>query len=83
MYRVDFGTGAGNQGSFETVEDAMEYADENASYTQCDICIYDEDYDELVAERKWYGVPFDDELGLADDPICFDKFGYYDDWQDM
>ena len=83
MYRVDFNTGSGNQDGFETVEDAMLYADKNASYTQEHICIYDSDTDELVSVRRWVGLPLDDDMGLVEDPICFDKFGYYDDWQDM
>ncbi|MCK9576569.1 MAG: hypothetical protein M0R51_11655 [Clostridia bacterium] len=82
MYRVDFNTGAGNQDNFETVEDAKQYADDVAEYTQCDICIYDDDTDELVSVRRWVGLPLDDELGLVEDPICFDKFGYYDDWEE-
>jgi hypothetical protein len=82
MYRVDFGTGAGNENGFETVDDAKQYADDGAEYTQCNICIYDEDSDELVSERKWVGLPLDDELGLVENPICFGNFGYYDDWEE-
>ena len=82
MYRVDFGTGAGNKDGFETIEDAKQYADKGASYTQSNIYIFDSDTDELVAARDWYGIPLDDELGLVEDPICFDKFGYYDDWEE-
>lgn len=83
MYRVDFNTGAGNETGFEYVEDAKRYADKHASYTQCNICIYDDDTDKLVSIRHWMGLPLEDDLGIVENPICFGSFGYYDDWEDM
>ena len=83
MYRVDYNTGEGNGYGIESIEDAKQYADEGAEYTQEKICIYDEDTDELVSVRQWVGLPLDDGLGLVEDPICFGDFGYYDDWEDM
>ena len=81
MYRIDFNTGAGNKDGFECIGDAEHYADYTACYTTQNIDIYD-DFNELVAERKWYGVPLDDELGIVDDPINFGNYGYYDDWEE-
>jgi hypothetical protein len=83
MYRVDFNTGAGNETGFESIEDAKQYADEGAEYTQESICVYDEDTDKLVAKRTWVGLLLEDDLGLVEDPICFGDFGYYDDWEDI
>lgn len=63
-----------------TIDEAMAKADELAGYTQQDIRIYaDDNRDNLVAERRWYGVEPDDEVSEGD-IISLGKFGYYDEW---
>jgi len=85
MFRTNYGTGAGNVDEIETLEKAMELADEDASYTQTDIEILDEN-NKLVAIRRWYGVEFnpdDYENGEDADVISYGKFGFYDEWQTL
>ena len=45
MYYIDFCTGVGNIEFFGELEDALDVADDNAAYTQQDICITDDDGD--------------------------------------
>jgi hypothetical protein len=75
-YYINFGTGAGNRYA-DSLEEAMEVADESASYTQRSITILDSD-DNVVAVRGWCGCRDGIEEEL--DPIDFGDFGYYGDW---
>lgn len=64
-----------------SLEQAMKKADKEARYTQQDILIYgDENRENLIARRRWYGV------GIGDDEsekecISFGKFGHYGEWE--
>ena len=84
MYYVDFGTGAGNFYE-ETLEKAMENADEGACYTQQDINIFEVDDQDNISEtpimcRKWWGYQYQPEEEPDENPICFGNFGFYGDW---
>ena len=77
-YRVRFNTGAGDYET-ATLIDAMEYADECASYTQQDIEIVN-DAGDVEAVRRWWGI----EAGAneqEEDIISFGKFGHYGPWE--
>ena len=80
-YNIDYGCGNYDDSGYESIEAAMEAADEAASYTQRDITIEDENGD-IVAVRIWWGVAYDeeDEGCYCEDPICFGDFGFYSDW---
>ena len=65
---------------FHWFEDAMKYADENATYNGYDMVVYDEDHDE-VCRRRWYGVEFDPDYEDEDRVIKFGTFGYYAPWE--
>ena len=80
-YLIDYGTGAGNQEVEGTLEEAMKIADKGACYTQCDICIYNQNGD-IVAARQWWGVTYDDSQLEEEDSIEFGTFGYYSDWNE-
>lgn len=84
-YYVDFGTGAG---SFyeENLENAMEIADENATYTQQDINIYEVDEKDNISDcptmsRRWWGYEYNPDEDAFENPICFGTFGFYSDWE--
>ena len=83
LYHVRYGTGVGDFDVDGELDAAKEKADENATYTQCDIVIEDKSEDR-IAYRTWYGVPYDenDEDKYCDNPIVFGTFGYYGDWQE-
>jgi hypothetical protein len=81
MYAVLFGTGAGDEFGFETVEAAKEYADSYATYTQCSISIVGEVTGEVMCSRTWWGLKFDSGLDPSENPIQFGYFGYYADWE--
>ncbi len=76
-YSIHYNTGAGDEYDIETLDLAMETADEGARYTQEDIDIVD---DETAAtlSRRWCGCL--DGLDECDDPIQFGSSGYYADW---
>lgn len=77
-YTVNFGTGVGDEYGFATVEDAQDYADENAAYTQQNIKI--EDHNEnVVCIRKWWGCR--DYEPAPEDSLEFGSLGYYSDWE--
>ena len=79
MMYICYHTGAGDL-TAETLEQAMEIADEGACYTQTDITIEDEDGN-ILAERRWYGCKADlDDLEDGEDIIDFGDFGYYGPW---
>ena len=85
MYYVDFGTGAGNFYE-ETLESAMEKADDGAGYTQQDINIFEVDDQDNISEnpimyRKWWGYQYQQEEEPYEKPICFGSFGFYGDWE--
>jgi hypothetical protein len=80
MYKVNFGTGAGDEDGFETIEVAQKYADDNAVYTQSSIAIEDENGN-IVCSRHWWGVGFDSEVDPSENPITFGDMGYYADWE--
>lgn len=69
-----------NDTSFNTVEDAVEYADKCASYSGDDIEIFDNLYGVTILKRKWWRSR--EGIELNDDPIDFGCEGYYGDWQD-
>jgi len=80
-YHICYHTGAGDEEA-ETLEEAMKTADENAAYTQQDITIED-NAGNVLAVRHWWGVEYDEENedAYCEAPICFGRYGYYDDWQ--
>lgn len=77
-YRIEFNTGVGYY-TCNTIKEAMEFADDNASYTQQDIDIINNEIGEIVAIRRWWGVEADanEQEGI----INFGKFGYYGPWE--
>lgn len=77
MYKVDYQTGSGN---FEAASlgEAMDLADQGASFTQESILIRNKNHD-VVAFRNWVGCT-DSERLLQKDPIEFGCYGYYADW---
>lgn len=79
MYIVKWHTGVEDD-AFDTLDDAMRFADANACYTQQNITIEDEDGN-IICERHWWGTAIDDDDDLID-PIDFGAYGYYDDWLD-
>ena len=78
-YRINYGTGAGDETVNGTLEQAMKVADDGAAYTQRDIRIEDENSD-LVALRHWWGVKYDPDESDETDIIGFGDFGYYGEW---
>lgn len=83
-FYIDFGTGAGNFYE-ESLEKAMEAADEEVAYTQQDIKIYAVDEngyinDNLEMVRIWCGYEYRPEEEPCENPICFGTFGFYSDW---
>ena len=66
-----------------SLKQAMKRADKEACYTQQDILIYgDENRENLIAYRRWYGVePDEDEKET--DIISYGKFGYYSEWNEI
>lgn len=77
-FLVNFGTGAGNEYA-ETLEEAKQIAEENATYTQASITIEDENYNE-IAKLPWWGVyPGEDDEVTID----FGEFGFYGEWIDF
>lgn len=67
-YYVNYMTGDGMFFAGETLDEAIEEADNGAAYTQKDIHIYEGEWDEeeemlldekLVAYRRWCGVDID------------------------
>lgn len=77
-----------NRECFEDLDDAIEYANNQACYIQEDIVIYnskEETYENEVMRRCWYGVAFNPDLyedGEDADIISFGSFGYYDEWSE-
>ena len=79
MCYINYHTGAGDE-TADTMEQAMEIADDGACYTQQDITI-EHDNGTVIAERKWYGVQSSQEdLEDGEDIIEFGSFGYYGHW---
>lgn len=79
MYYINYHTGAGDETS-DTLEQAMEIADDGACYTQQNITIED-DNGNVIAERTWYGVQASQEdLEDEEDIIDFGSFGHYGPW---
>lgn len=73
-YFIDFGTGAGNEWS-DTLEEAIELAENGLSYTRESVYIYDDA--ELAAKLPWYGVePSEDDVVTAK----FGNSGFYGEW---
>ena len=69
-----------------TLDEAMQLSDEHTAYTQRDIFIYeihsnDDEPNNCVAIRRWWGVPFDDKISDDLNPIRFGHSGYYSDWE--
>lgn len=82
-FLVNFGTGAGNEFA-ETLEEAKEIAEENATYTQASITIEipnnNEEENEVVAKLPWWSVhPGDDDVVTVD----FGDFGFYGEWEEF
>ena len=77
-YRIKFNTGVGYY-TCNTIKEAMEFADDNASYTQQNIDIINNKTGEIVAIRRWWGVEADanEQEGI----ISFGRFGYYGPWE--
>lgn len=60
----------------DDVEEAMAYADRNATYTQHDLSVELPDGTMLML-RRWYGIEADaDEKGV----LRFGSFGHYGEW---
>lgn len=61
----------------------LESVDEWIGYTQANVDIMDGRTGEIIAMRRWYGVPLDEKHPTEEYPIDFGEEGYYGDWQDM
>lgn len=86
-FYVDFGTGAGNFYA-ESLEKAMEAADEEAAYTQQDIKIYAVDENGNINDtpemgRRWWEYEYRPEEDSNENPIVFGTFGFYSDWHEV
>ena len=83
-FLINFGTGAGEEYA-ETLEEAKEIAEENATYTQCSITIEipsndDEEENKVVAKLPWWSVqPGEDDEVTVD----FGNFGFYGEWEEF
>ena len=76
-YYINYNTGAGNKTIKGTLEEAIETAKNNATYTQENITIKDEK-NNLIATLRWYGVsPEVDQVDEQDIAVRFGDFGYY------
>ena len=75
MYTIDYGT---TKETAEALDDAMQTADNNATYNQHDIKITE--FGDLVAIRKWSATR--DMFGEMENPLDFGDFGYYADWEE-
>ena len=74
QYFIDFGTGAGNEGA-DTLEEAMEIAEEGLTYTLQPVTIYSDGAE--VARLPWFGIePGEDEVVTS----RFGSHGYYGEW---
>ena len=75
MYTIDYGT---TTDTAETIDDAMQTADNNATYNGEDIKIICDG--EIIAIRKWSATR--DLFNEMESPIDFGGFGYYADWSE-
>jgi hypothetical protein len=75
MYEVNFGTGAGNE-SFDTLEEAKDYAIKNISYTGKGIVIWKNDVPFLIANFHERGSKQGKKV-IAD----FGKFGFVTEFE--
>ena len=78
MYYINYHTGVEDD-TAETIEQAMQIADDAACYTQQKITIEDENGN-AVMTRYWCGVEYDPDEHDCEDPICFGSYGFYRDW---
>ena len=76
-YYINYGTYAGNEWVYGTLEKAMETADFNATYTQESISITDKN-NEIVAERFWNET--NEYIENESNLIKFGDYGYYSGW---
>ena len=67
---------------FETLDEAMDYADSHAAYTGHDINICD-NKGRIIADRVWYGCSADPEITDMEKIIDFGEDGFYDEWDDI
>lgn len=79
MYYINYHTGVEDD-TAETIEQAMQIADDAACYTQQKITIEDGNGN-VVMTRPWWGVEYDPNEDDCENPICFGSYGYYGDWQ--
>lgn len=77
MFKIKYGTGAGNT-TADTLDEAMSIADEGAAYTQEHISIEDAEGN-VVARRFWWSCT--EGIENEENPIRFGDFGFYGDWQ--
>lgn len=77
-YRVENGAWSAEIES-ERLDDVMQMADEAVDYTGANLVICDAQGNRL-AERPWWGVPYDARIDPDERPIEFGGFGYYGDW---
>lgn len=80
MFYIKYHTGVEDE-TAETLQEAMDIADDGACYTQEDITIED-DAGNVVATRYWNGVKWseDEDDDCVGDVIPFGDFGYYTGW---
>jgi hypothetical protein len=76
MLTINYQTGITEEA--ETLQEAMEKADNGAAYTQQNIIIEDENGN-WVAKRSWWGCLTGIEE--CENPIQFGDFGFYGDWE--
>lgn len=77
-YTIDYCNGMRNEIEVDSLATALQEAQKNMSYTQCDTKILNAD-GEAVALSKWYGAqPSKDDTPLE----TFGTYGFYDSWID-
>lgn len=76
MYKVNFGTGAGDYTSAKPLDELMQQVARDATYTQQDVRIEDA-AGETVARLPWYGTKAEDTDAVTAD---FGDFGFYGEW---
>ncbi len=62
---------------FKTLKEALDYADDRASYSQRNINVYTP---KSVYTRTWRGS--NEGIEECEDPIKFGSFGHYGDWEE-
>lgn len=75
---LNYGTGAGNEYTDGTLEDAKKVAEDGLAYTQEPVKIQSEGGEDLAVLPWWGVVPTEDDIVTA----RFGDCGFYGEWVD-